>query len=158
MDHHRPLEVLLVEDNPADIRLFQEVIYEERLPHHVSIAVNGEDALDYLFQKNQYAAATRPDVGLLDLNLPIIDGHQVLRTMKADAHLRAIPVIVFSSSAAASDINLSYSENAACYISKPKDLEGFIRVCRALQDFWFTVVRLPDGDRRHAAEGSSVRH
>lgn len=157
MDHHRPLEVLLVEDNPADIRLFQEVIYEEKLPHHVSIAVNGEDALDYLFQKGQYAGATRPDVVLLDLNLPIIDGHQVLRTMKADSSLRSIPVIVFSSSAAASDINLSYAENAACYISKPKDLDGFIRVCRALQSFWFTLVQLPEGEGRSPVRQSATR-
>ncbi len=151
MEQHRPLDILLVEDNPADIRLFQEVIYEEKLPHRVNIAVNGEDALDYLFRRGAYAGAVRPDVVLLDLNLPIVDGHQVLRTMKADPDLRSIPVIVFSSSHAASDIKLSYDANAACYISKPKDLQGFINVCRALQNFWFTLVQLP---QQHTAESS----
>jgi chemotaxis family two-component system response regulator Rcp1 len=138
------LEILLVEDNPADIRLFQEVCFEESLPHRVSIAVNGEDALDFLRRRSHYGDATRPDVVLLDLNLPIIDGHQVLRTMKADPELKTIPVIVFSSSHAPSDIKLSYEENAACYIRKPSNLADFVHVFRALENFWFSVVTLPD--------------
>jgi two-component system, chemotaxis family, response regulator Rcp1 len=139
----RPVEILLVEDNPADIRLTQEGLKEGKVANRLHAVTDGKEALDFLHRRGAHSDAPRPDVILLDLNLPGIDGHAVLKQIKGDPALRAIPVVIVTSSEAESDVVRSYEEHANCFISKPIDFEGFLRVVHAVEDFWFTVVRLP---------------
>ncbi len=139
----RPIEILLVEDNAGDIRLTREGLKEARRPNRLHSVTNGQAALDFLYRRGDYGDAPRPDVILLDLNLPGIDGHGVLNRIKQDLWLRTIPVVVLTSSEAESDIVRSYQEHANCFISKPIDFEGFLRTVRAVEDFWFTAVKLP---------------
>ncbi len=139
----QPVEILLVEDNPADIRLTQEGLKEAKIANRLHAVTSGQEALDFVHRRGGHRNAPRPDVILLDLNLPGIDGHAVLRRLKADPALRTIPVVVLTSSDAEADIVRSYEEHANCFISKPIDFAGFLRVVRAVEDFWFTVVRLP---------------
>ncbi len=138
-----PIEILLVEDNPADIRLTQEGLKETGSANRLHAVKDGGEALDFLHRRGVHQEAPRPDVILLDLNLPGIDGHVVLRRIKDDPALRAIPIVVLTSSDAESDVVLSYQEHANCFISKPIDFAGFLRVVHAVEDFWFTVVKLP---------------
>ena len=139
----RPVEILLVEDNPGDVRLTQEALKENKMLNHLSVVVEGEDAISFLRQEGEYATAIRPDLILLDLNLPRKDGREVLAEIKADEHLKRIPVVVLTTSSAEQDILKSYDLHANCYITKPVDLDQFITIVRSIEDFWLTIVKLP---------------
>lgn len=139
----RPIEILLVEDNPGDVRLTFEAFKEAKLGNHLHVAQDGQDALDFLRRRGKHADAPRPDLILLDLNLPKKDGREVLGEVKADPELRQIPVIVLTISRAEEDILKSYNLNANCYVSKPIELEQFLAVVRSIQNFWLTIVTLP---------------
>jgi chemotaxis family two-component system response regulator Rcp1 len=139
----RPIEILLVEDNPADIRLTEEGLKEAKVTNRLHAVMDGNAALDFLYRRGEYRAAPRPDVVFLDLNLPGIDGHAVLKRIKGDLALRTIPVVVLTSSEAEADVVRSYEEHANCFIAKPLDFDGLLRVVRAVEEFWFTVVKLP---------------
>ncbi len=135
--------ILLVEDSVADVRLMQEVLRETGLPHELMIAGDGERAMRAIRGEGEYAGSKPPDLVLLDLNLPGIDGREVLRTIKSDPALRRTPVLVLSTSTAESDIVASYDAHANCYLSKPVDLGDFFRLAEALRDFWLRLVMLP---------------
>jgi CheY-like chemotaxis protein len=139
----RPVEILLVEDNPGDVRLTQETFKECKISNHVSLAEDGEKALAFLRQEGAYANSVRPDLILLDLNLPKKDGREVLTEIKADPSLRRIPVVILTTSRAEQDIVKTYDLHANCYITKPLNLEQFITVVKSIQDFWLTIVKLP---------------
>ena len=141
--YSRPVEILLVEDNPGDVRLTREALREGKVRNNLYVASDGVDALAFLRREGQYADAVRPDLILLDLNLPRKDGREVLQEIKADATLRYIPVVVLTSSQAEQDILLAYDLHANCYVSKPVDLDQFIHVVHSIEDFWFTIVKLP---------------
>lgn len=141
--HGTPVKILLVEDNPADVRLTIEALKEGKISNCLNVAKDGVEAIDILQQRGAFADTPRPDLILLDLNLPKKDGREVLAEIKADDHLRRIPVVVLTTSQAEEDILKSYNLYANCYISKPVDLEKFITVVRAIEDFWLTVVSLP---------------
>jgi CheY-like chemotaxis protein len=137
------IEILLVEDNPADVRLTVEGLREGRIANNLSSVMDGDSAVEFLQQKGRYAAAPRPDLILLDLNLPGLDGRSVLKFIKEDPKLKIIPVVIITSSSAETDIIRSYESHANCFISKPIDFAGFCSVIRSIENFWFTVVRLP---------------
>jgi CheY-like chemotaxis protein len=144
-DHNlmKPVEIMLVEDNLADVRLTQEALKEEKLNNNLSVLNDGVEALAFLRHEGQYANAVRPDLILLDLNLPRKGGREVLEEIKNDPDLKAIPVVVLTVSDAEKDILESYNLHANCYITKPLDLNQFSRVVRSIQDFWLTIVKLP---------------
>jgi two-component system, chemotaxis family, response regulator Rcp1 len=137
------VEILLVEDNPADARLTREVFEGGRLTTHLNVVADGEEALAFLRREGPYAESPRPKLVLLDLNLPRKDGREVLQELKADPSLSRIPVIVLTTSAAEADILHSYDLQANCFITKPLDLDEFFEVVRAIEDFWLTTARLP---------------
>jgi CheY-like chemotaxis protein len=139
----RPIEILLVEDNPGDARLAMEALREAKVHNNLRWVSDGVEALAYLQREGPYARAPRPDLILLDLNLPRKDGREVLAAVKADEELRRIPVVVLTTSQAEEDILKAYHLNANCYISKPVDLEQFMKVIRTIKEFWLTIVRLP---------------
>ena len=139
----RPVEILLVEDNPGDVRLTREALKEGKIRNNLNVAGDGVEALRYLRREGPYAESTRPDLILLDLNLPRMDGREVLEAVKADPALRLIPVVVLTSSAAEQDIVRAYDLHANCYVSKPVDLDQFIHVVKSIEEFWFTIVKLP---------------
>jgi chemotaxis family two-component system response regulator Rcp1 len=145
----QPIEVLLVEDNPGDVRLTREALKEGKVHNNLSVVPDGVEALAFLRREGRYADAPRPDVILLDLNLPRKDGREVLEDVKADPSLRAIPVVILTSSEAERDIARAYALHANCYITKPVDLDQFITVVKSIEDFWFTIVKLPQDP--HAA-------
>ncbi|MGE5547824.1 MAG: response regulator [Solirubrobacterales bacterium] len=136
-------DILLVEDNPGDARLAQEALKEGRMPSRLKVVVDGVEAMSYLRREGTYAEAPRPHLVLLDLNLPRMDGRQVLAEMKADSELRRIPVVVLTTSQADQDIMRSYDLHANCYITKPVDLDRFISVVRSIEEYWCSVVTLP---------------
>lgn len=140
------VEILLVEDNPGDVRLTQEVLRDGRIRNNMSVVKDGVDAISFLHQTGEYVGAPRPDIILLDLNLPKKDGREVLAEIKADPDLKNIPVVVLTTSSAEQDIFRSYDLHANCYITKPVDLDQFIRVIRSIEDFWLTIVKLPRGE------------
>jgi CheY-like chemotaxis protein len=142
----RPIEILLVEDNPGDVRLTIEALKEGKVSNHLSVARDGVEALSFLRREGPHANAARPDLILLDLNLPKKDGREVLAEIKEDSRLRRIPVVVLTTSKAEEDILRTYDLHANCYITKPVDLEQFISVVRSIDDFWLSVVRLPSMD------------
>ncbi len=142
-DAGRPVEVLMVEDDPGDVELTIESLKEQKIRNNIHVVDDGEKALAFLRRTEPYRDAPRPDVVLLDLNLPRMDGRDVLRAIKADPALRTIPVIVLTTSTAEEDIARSYELNASCYVSKPIDLDSFGKVVRSIEDFWLTVVRYP---------------
>lgn len=137
------MEILLVDDNPADVRLTAEAFKEARVQNHLHVAEDGVEAMAFLRREGKYAQAVRPDVILLDLNLPKKDGREVLAEIKADDHLRRIPVVVLTTSEAEQDIVKAYGLHANCYISKPVDLDKFMTVMKSIEDFWFTIAKLP---------------
>ena len=137
------VEILLVEDNPGDIRLTREVLKEARVINTLHTVPDGEEALKFLRKEGEFKDKPRPDLILLDLNLPKKDGREVLKEIKDDEDLRRIPVVVLSTSSAAQDIEKSYNLYANCYITKPVDLEQFIKVVHAIESFWLTIVKLP---------------
>jgi CheY-like chemotaxis protein len=138
-----PVEILLVEDNPADVRLTREALGSGRLWNNLSVAKDGVEAMAYLRKEGRFAAAARPDLILLDLNLPKKDGREVLAEIKADANLRLIPVVVLTTSDAEEDILRTYGLHANCYITKPVDLRQFMKVVKSIEDFWLAIVKLP---------------
>jgi CheY-like chemotaxis protein len=139
----QPIEILLVEDSPGDVRLTIEALKEGKVRNHLSVVGDGEEALTFLFREGKYADAPVPDLILLDLNLPKIDGREVLERIKGDEHLRHIPVVVLTTSHAEQDVLKSYDLHANCYVTKPVDLDQFIDVVRNIENFWLTVVTLP---------------
>jgi chemotaxis family two-component system response regulator Rcp1 len=141
----RPIEILLVEDNPADVRMTVELLKDTKVRNTLTVASDGIEALDLLHRTGKYAHAVRPDLILLDLNLPKKDGKQVLAEIKADPALRPIPVVILTSSKSEEDIIKSYNLYANCYVTKPVDLEQFVKVVRSIEDFWLTIVKLPQG-------------
>jgi CheY-like chemotaxis protein len=144
MDHiPRNLQVLLVEDNEGDVRLIKEAFYESNIEKSFSVAKDGEDALNYLYKKGQYAESQRPDIILLDINLPRKNGFEVLEQIKNDPELKRIPVIMLSSSSSEEHIHKSYDLSANCYVTKPVDFDEYIQVVRIIEDFWFGRAKLP---------------
>lgn len=139
----KPIDILLVEDNPADIRLTQEAFKETRIPNNLHIVRDGAEALAFLQQQNQYAGAPRPDLILLDLNLPKKDGREVLTIVKQMPELKRIPVVILTTSKTEEDINQTYEHHANCYITKPADLDEFLNVIKTIETFWLSVVQLP---------------
>jgi chemotaxis family two-component system response regulator Rcp1 len=139
----RPIEILLVEDNPGDVRLTIESLKESKVRNNLHVAPDGVQAMEFLRREGQHAGAVRPDLILLDLNLPRMDGREVLAEIKSDAGLKIIPVVVLTTSRAEQDVLRSYELQANCYITKPVDLEQFITVVKSIEDFWFTIVTLP---------------
>ena len=136
-------EILLVEDNPADVRLTQEVLKENKVPTHMSIAEDGEKALAMLRKTGPYADAPRPDLILLDLNLPRMGGDEVLAAVKSDPALKRIPVVILSTSHAEADVLRSYDLHANAYVTKPVDLNRFIEAVKCVEDFWLGAATLP---------------
>lgn len=139
----RTIEILLVEDNPGDVRLTLEAFKEGTVLNHFTVMNDGVEALAYLRQQSRYANSVLPDLILLDLNLPKKDGREVLAEIKADASLMKIPVVILTTSAAEEDIARAYSAHANCYITKPVDLDQFLRVVHSIESFWLTLVKLP---------------
>ncbi|HWY12348.1 MAG TPA: response regulator [Bacteroidia bacterium] len=139
----RPIDILLVEDNPGDIRLTQEAFKDGKIKNDLNVVMDGEEAIYYLKKTGQYSNANTPDIILLDLNLPKKDGREVLAEIKDDPLLKCIPVIILTTSSAQSDILSTYSHHANCYIMKPVDFNQFITVIRTIEDFWLTIVKLP---------------
>jgi chemotaxis family two-component system response regulator Rcp1 len=144
--HNGSIQVLLVEDNPGDVRLTKEALKEGKMLNRVTVVGDGEEALSFLRRQGKYADAGQPDLILLDLNLPKKDGRQVLAEIKADPGLKRIPVVVLTTSSAEEDILKTYDLHANCYVTKPVDLEQFMRVVKSIEDFWVTVVKLPSED------------
>ena len=143
MDRERPIEILLVEDNPGDVRLTQEVFKEGKVRNQLNVVWNGEEALAYLRREGRFSKASRPDMILLDLNLPRKGGREVLAEIKRDPKLKCIPVVILTTSEAEQDIADSYQQHANCYIVKPVDLDQFIGVVRTIEGFWLQIVKLP---------------
>ncbi len=142
-DQSRPVEILLVEDNPGDVRLTTEGLREGKIQNNLSVVGDGIDAIAFLRREGKFAAAPRPDLILLDLNLPRKDGREVLIEIKADEDLRSIPVVVLTTSSAEQDIISTYNLAANCYVTKPLDFEAFVGVVKSIEEFWFSIVRLP---------------
>lgn len=140
----RPADFLLVEDNPGDVRLTQEALKSHKVQNNLHVVTDGEEAMAFLRMQGKYANAPRPDIILLDLNLPRKDGREVLAEIKSDTNLKAIPVVIITSSEAEQDVVKSYNLNANCYITKPVNLDQFIKVVQSINDFWFTIVKLPN--------------
>jgi chemotaxis family two-component system response regulator Rcp1 len=139
----RPVEILLVEDNPGDVRLTLESLKDAKMANRVNVVGDGEEAIALLRREGRFADAVRPDLILLDLNLPKMDGREVLAVIKSTPGLRRIPVVILTTSKAEQDVLKSYELNANCYITKPVDLDQFISVVTAIDNFWFTIVELP---------------
>ena len=137
------IEVLLVDDNPGDVRLMIEALKGSKLPMHLSVARDGVEALEFLHREGRFVQAARPKLILLDLNMPRKDGRVVLAEIKADPDLRRIPVVVLTSSGAEDDIAKAYQLNANCFITKPVDFVQFMQQVKSIEDFWLTVVKLP---------------
>jgi CheY-like chemotaxis protein len=143
MESSLPIEVLLVEDDPGDVLMTQEAFEEHKVRNKLNVVQDGEEALAYLRREGQYADAPRPDLVLLDLNLPRVDGREVLQVIKEDQDLRRIPVVVLTTSQADEDIIRSYSLHANAYVTKPVDFDSFIAVVRQIDEFFVSVVKLP---------------
>lgn len=139
----KPIEILLVEDNPGDVRLTIDAFKEGKVSNNFSVVEDGVEAMAYLRKEGKYVNAKRPDIILLDLNLPRKDGREVLVEVKNDEKLKRIPIVVLTTSKADEDIIKSYNYHANCYISKPVDLNEFLRVVKTIEDFWLSVVKLP---------------
>ncbi len=142
-DFCRPVEILFVEDNPGDVRLTQEALKEAKVLNNLSVVNDGEEAMTFLRRQENYVSVPRPDLILLDLNLPKKDGREVLAEIKSDERLRRIPVVILTTSSAEQDILKTYDLHANCYITKPVDMDQFITVAKAIEEFWFTMVKLP---------------
>lgn len=137
------LEILLVEDNEGDIRLTIEAFKEAQIRNQIKVVRDGEEALGYLRKQGHYSAVSSPDIVLLDINLPKVDGLELLSTMKTDPVLKTIPVIMLTTSSADSDIQESYANHANCYVIKPVDLHKFMEVIRSIENYWLSTVKLP---------------
>jgi two-component system, chemotaxis family, response regulator Rcp1 len=151
----QPREILVVDDNPADVTLVRESLAETVYQSHVHSTSDANHALEYLHQRGKYRTTVRPDLVILDLNLAERNGHKVLSLMKSDAELRQIPVVAFSSSGSAADIARSYEAGANCYVTKPADLKRFFSAVRAIEEFWFGYAVLP---RRESNDRPTYTH
>ncbi|MHA2425857.1 MAG: response regulator [Candidatus Thorarchaeota archaeon] len=143
----KPIVILLVEDNPGDIRLTEEAFSTAKVSNEVHTVLDGEAALEFLEQRGQYSYAPRPDIILLDLKLPKIDGHEVLKRIKKNPKLRQIPVVILTASSAEEDILQTYELNGNCFITKPVDFSKFVEIVQAIENFWFSIVKLPGSSR-----------
>jgi two-component system, chemotaxis family, response regulator Rcp1 len=143
-NEHRPVKILLVEDNPGDVRLTVEALRDSKILNDLEIVPDGVEALRYLRREPGYRDAARPDLVLLDLNLPRKDGREVLAELNKDDDLRRVPVVVMTTSRSEEDVLRSYDFGANCYITKPLDMNQFVNVVQAINDFWFTIVTLPE--------------
>ncbi len=139
----QPIEILMVEDNPGDVRLTREALRGGKIWNEIHVVTDGVAALDFLRKQPPYERAPRPDLILLDLNLPKKDGREVLAAIKSDSNLKTIPVVILTTSQAEEDVNRAYNLNCNCYVSKPVDFEQFTRIVRAIEQFWLSVVTLP---------------
>jgi two-component system, chemotaxis family, response regulator Rcp1 len=139
----RAIEILMVEDNPGDVRLTREALKGAKVWNQVHVVEDGVAALDFLYRRAPYESAARPDLILLDLNLPRMDGREVLAVVKADPSLKLIPIVVLTTSQAEEDVLRAYNLNANCYVTKPVDLHQFNRIVLAIEQFWLTVATLP---------------
>lgn len=139
----RPVEILLVEDSPSDANLAIKELKKSKLANNIHWVEDGETAVDYVRQQGEYAKAARPDLILLDLNLPGMDGREVLEIVKSEPNLKRIPVVVLTTSADEQDILKAYNLNANCYITKPVDLQQFLNITRLIEEFWLVAVKLP---------------
>jgi two-component system, chemotaxis family, response regulator Rcp1 len=140
-----PIEILLVEDNPGDSRLAKEALKESKLKNTLYIAEDGVEAMNFLYKIGKYSKVPRPDLIILDLNLPKKDGREVLAEIKNDDNLKRIPVVILTISKAEEDILKTYNLHANCYVTKPLDLDQFMKVVKSIEDFWLTIVKLPNG-------------
>ncbi|MGA2798620.1 MAG: response regulator [Thermoguttaceae bacterium] len=139
----RAIEILLIEDNPGDVDLTKEALQDAKVRNRLNVVDDGAKAVEFLYKRGEYADAPRPDIILLDLNLPKKDGRQVLEEIKADPQLAEIPVVILTTSQAEEDIIRSYQLHANCYITKPVDFKQFMHVVKSIEEFWLTVVKLP---------------
>lgn len=139
----RPADFLLVEDNPGDVRLTQEALKSHKVQNNLHVVTDGEEAMAFLRRQGRYKDSPRPDIILLDLNLPKKDGREVLAEIKSDPNLKTIPVVIITSSEAEQDVIKSYNLSANCYVTKPVNLDQFIKVVQSINDFWLTIVKLP---------------
>ena len=139
----KPIEILLVEDNPGDVRLAQEAFSDAKIPNRLNVVNDGVDALAFLHQEGEFANAPRAELIVLDINLPRKNGLEVLTEVKANEHLRRIPVVILTTSKSESDILQSYDLQASCYVTKPIDFDKFMEVMHTVEDFWLSTVRLP---------------
>jgi len=156
--HARPVEILLVEDSPADARLAKTALLEGMVPKRLHVAADGVQAIDFVRSRSRYQDAPRPDVVLLDLNLPKRDGLEVLREIKSDPELRSITVVVLTTSQLVDDVRSAYDLAANCYVVKPVDLDEFMRVMRGIEEFWMRVATLPTiGRDPHQITGAGSR-
>jgi chemotaxis family two-component system response regulator Rcp1 len=150
--HHqtpiKPVTILLVEDNPADVILTREAFKESKIINTLNVAIDGEEATDYLRKQGKFKHVETPDLVLLDLNLPKKNGHSVLAEVKADRQLKSLPIIILSTSASDDDILNSYNNHANCYITKPTDFRQFLVVVKSIEDFWLKIVKLPQDKNR----------
>lgn len=144
MENLKIVDILLIEDNPGDARLAQEALKDSKVKNKLHVVSDGIEATDFLFRRNNYKDATRPDLIILDLNLPKKDGREVLAEIKEDEDLKRIPVVILTISKAEEDILKTYNLHANCYITKPLDLDKFMEVVKSIEDFWLTIVKLPD--------------
>jgi CheY-like chemotaxis protein len=142
-DSSRPIEVLLVEDDPGDVLMTQEAFADYKIANRLSVVTNGEDAIAYMRKQGRFGDVPTPDLVLLDLNLPRRDGREVLREIKEDPELRRVPVVILTTSEAEEDVLASYLLHANAYVRKPVDFDQFVAAVRAIDDFFITVVRLP---------------
>jgi CheY-like chemotaxis protein len=138
------IDILLVEDNAGDVRLTQEVLKDSKVRNTLTVASNGEEAIHCLRKQGKFKDCARPDLILLDLNLPIKDGREVLAQIKADLDFKRIPVVILTTSKAEEDILKTYNLHANCYVTKPVDLDQFVKVVKSLEDFWLAIVKLPN--------------
>ncbi|MDX1993693.1 MAG: response regulator [bacterium] len=138
-----PIEILLVEDNPGDVRLTREALRDSKLHNNLSVVEDGAEALAFLRREGSYSGAPRPDIILLDLNLPKLSGREVLQEIKKDESLRRIPVVILTTSDDEQDILASYDLYANCYITKPVDINRFVTIVKSIENFWFSIVKLP---------------
>lgn len=143
----KPIEILLVEDNPGDSRLAQEALKDSKIRNTIHVAADGIEAMAFLHREGEWEKAPRPDLILLDLNLPRMDGREVLAAIKSDDDLKRIPVVILTTSKDEEDVLRSYNLHANCYITKPIDLQQFMKVVRSVEDFWLTIVKLPPNGR-----------
>jgi CheY-like chemotaxis protein len=145
---HQHVEILVIEDNPADVRLIEEALKEGKFDNHLHVAEDGVEALQYLRREGPYVNAGKPDLILLDLNLPKMDGREVLARIKSDESLKNIPVVVLTTSKAEDDIMKTYNLHANCFITKPVGIDQFIKVVREIEDFWLSIVKLPPNQKK----------
>ena len=141
--HVQPVEILLVEDNPGDVELTKEALADCKMINNLHVTYDGQEAMDFLHKKEPFTNAVTPDLVILDLNLPKLDGREVLKLIKSDENLKKIPVVVLTTSQSEEDILKMYKHYANCYITKPIDLDQFVTVVKAIENFWMGIVKLP---------------